>query len=152
MKLRTKAKWITPAVIGVLRKSDGTYLLTDRVERDKEDKGYVVGKDFWQLPGGGIEVGETVEEALFREMKEETGLDVEIVTLLPKVYTSFRKTWQGILISYICKMKNEKHSVKLNHESSRYQWFKPEEIKNLNTFPETYDTVKHAEQLARLFF
>ena len=36
----------------------------------------------WSLPGGKLERGETIEQGLIREMKEETGLDVEIVRML----------------------------------------------------------------------
>lgn len=36
----------------------------------------------WSLPGGKLERGETLEQAIIREMKEETGLDVEILKLL----------------------------------------------------------------------
>lgn len=37
---------------------------------------------FWTLPGGGLEAGETYEEAVIREVKEEVNLDVEVVNYL----------------------------------------------------------------------
>ena len=40
----------------------------------------------WGFPGGAIEIGETPEQAAIRELKEETGLDVEVQSLLG-VYT-----------------------------------------------------------------
>ena len=43
---------------------------------------YASGRDVWMFPGGGIEPGETEEECVRREMKEETGLDVNVSKLL----------------------------------------------------------------------
>lgn len=42
----------------------------------------VSDKRNWSLPGGKLEQGETIEQGIIREMKEETGLDVEIIRLL----------------------------------------------------------------------
>src|SRR5687768_14905019 len=43
---------------------------------------HATGRSYWLLPGGGSEVGETVESCVQREVREETGLDVRIQALL----------------------------------------------------------------------
>ena len=57
-------------------------------------------KDFYALPGGIVEYGETVEEALKREVKQETGLDVEVKRLVG-VYSSPERDPRGHFVS-IC--------------------------------------------------
>ena len=57
-------------VLGVICCRDGRYLITQR----KMDKPWAPGH--WEIPGGGVNAGETSEEAIVRELKEETGLDV----------------------------------------------------------------------------
>ncbi|MCD6372801.1 MAG: NUDIX hydrolase [Thermococcus sp.] len=60
-------------------------------------------KDHYALPGGFVEYGETVEEALKREMKEETGLDVRILGLLG-VYSDPNRDPRGhtVSVAFLC--------------------------------------------------
>ena len=57
-------------VIGVVVRPDGKYLITKR----SEDKSWAPG--WWEIPGGGVTAGEESEDAIKREILEETGLDV----------------------------------------------------------------------------
>ena len=62
---------MVPAVTAVVRNSVGDILLQKRVDNE-----------LWALPGGVIDIGETASQAVVREVKEETGLDVEITRLV----------------------------------------------------------------------
>ena len=57
-------------VLGVIRRPDGRFLITKRVMT----KAWAPG--WWEVSGGGVQAGESSEEAVQREVKEETGLDV----------------------------------------------------------------------------
>src|SRR5437899_12134334 len=56
--------------------------------------------DWWNLPGGGMEPGETVDEAMRREVREETGLEVEVERLVG-VYTKPQK--QEVVLTLRCR-------------------------------------------------
>ncbi|MDP3724527.1 MAG: NUDIX hydrolase [bacterium] len=59
---------IRPAAKALILK-DGRFLVIKEV---------IDGKDIWDLPGGKIEYGESAEETVLREVKEEVGLDVDV--------------------------------------------------------------------------
>ena len=76
------------------------------VERGKEPL-----KGQWSLPGGVVEVGETLKEAIHREIREETGLEIEIVDVL-EIFeritrdTDGRPEYHFVLIDYLCRAKD----------------------------------------------
>ena len=78
----------------------------------------------WELPGGAVETGESPDIAVRREVKEETGLDVEIVRLLGHYRrTGFRPHRSPI---YVCRPIGG--TLRRNWESIRVQWFPVEAL------------------------
>jgi len=85
--------------VGAVIVSDGQVLL---VKRGREP---LAGQ--WSLPGGAVEVGETLEECLVRELREETGLDVEVGPVI-EVFDRITRDAGGrveyhfVLVDYLC--------------------------------------------------
>jgi 8-oxo-dGTP diphosphatase len=73
---------VTDVAVGVLIAPDGAFLLTSRPE-GKVYAGY------WEFPGGKLEAGETVEQALRRELQEEIGITIGAA-----------HTWREKLVDY----------------------------------------------------
>lgn len=62
----------------------------------------------WSIPGGGVHLGEDLEEACMREVKEETGLDVEILSEGRVLNRITRDEWERVqfhyvLIDFVCR-------------------------------------------------
>jgi nucleoside triphosphatase len=90
--------------------------------------------DKYTLPGGHIEVGESMADAVRREVKEEVGLDVEVVEMLlvqEAIFApEFYKKKHFIFIDFYCKSKDQQ--VKLDqNEIQDYIWIYPGAAYNL---------------------
>jgi nucleoside triphosphatase len=86
------------------------------------------------IPGGHIELGEKMKDALIREVKEETGLkiyDIELLSLKESIYSkSFGEQKHFIFIDYLCK--TDSNEVKLNDEADAYEWISLAELDEYN--------------------
>ena len=67
---RSADRALVQVAVGVLIRSDDSFLLTSR----PEGKAYA---GYWEFPGGKLEVGETIAQALKRELQEEIGITIE---------------------------------------------------------------------------
>ena len=89
----------------------------------------------YTVPGGHIELGERAEDAIRREVKEETGLEsdpLELVIVQQAIYPKdYHKHEHFIFMDYVCKAKSEE--VKLDgRELQEYLWVSPEEALKLD--------------------
>ncbi|MFH1089920.1 MAG: NUDIX domain-containing protein [Candidatus Uhrbacteria bacterium] len=115
----------TIGVFGIIRDEQNRILLVLRNDYD-----------LWNLPGGGLEKGESPWQGVIREVKEETGLNVE-ATRLAGVYS--KPDVDEIVFSFECKIIGGK--LTLNEEAKDLKYFSFQEIPK-NTPPKQIERIK----------
>lgn len=131
-----KANHIIPAASAIVVNDEGKILLQQR-----SDNG------LWALPGGTMEIGESIGETVIREVKEETGFDVQpeyIVGIYtnPKHIIAFSngEVRQQFSACFACSIVGGR--LQVSNESSEVKFFSPQEVERLNMHPSTYQRIK----------
>ena len=144
---------IIVAALGIPVSSDGKkVLLTQR-----HAPGVSAWHHKWQIAGGGVDFGETMEQAVVREMYEELHVKATIIHPYPIVKTSIwyanesdeKMDTQVILISYLVTIGDQVPD--LSHdpdwETSAYDWYTLEEARLLDCLPLTLPAIEEVFEL-----
>ena len=104
--------------------------------------------NLWSLPGGAMELGESIAQTVVREVQEESGLQVEIVRLVG-IYTDPRhviaysngEVRQQFSICFACRVIGGE--LRRSDESTEIGFFTPEELKDLSIQPSIRLRLQH---------
>jgi 8-oxo-dGTP diphosphatase len=111
---------VTAAVI-----FDGEKVLITRRPDDKRHPG------FWEFPGGKLDPGESPEEALIREIREELGAAIIIDEIFDVVYYCY--DWGPVLVlAYRCRLLD---GALYNLGVAEHRWVCPEELRDFSMLP-----------------
>jgi 8-oxo-dGTP pyrophosphatase MutT (NUDIX family) len=131
-----KANRIVPAASAVVVDNEGNILLQQR--RDN---------DLWALPGGTMEIGESIRETVIREVKEETGFDVQPEYTVgiysdPKHVITFSdgEVRQEFSICFACRIIGGR--LQTSDESYEVRFILPQEIEQLKMHPSIRQRIK----------
>jgi ADP-ribose pyrophosphatase YjhB (NUDIX family) len=93
-------------------------------------------KDYYFLPGGHLEFGETLEEALIRELSEEIDLKIKKSKLLFVLENFFEQDGEfHHEINFIFEAKTNKKNFTIKEKHLEFNWFSKKEIRRLNILP-----------------
>ena len=119
----------TEVVAAIIRKGDRIFAT---------QRGYGEWKDWWEFPGGKMEAGETPEEALVREIREELSAEISVDEFLCTVeydYPAFHLS----LHCFLCSLIGE--ALHLNeHEAAK--WLTKNELDSLKWLPADVEVVE----------
>ena len=117
-------------VVAAIIMKDGRVFATQR--------GYGDYKDWWEFPGGKIEPGETPEEALMREIREELHAEIEVVRLVDTVQYDYPKFHMD-MSCYLCRLISDEIEL-VEHEAAR--WLDLDEVWSVKWLPSDIEEIE----------
>lgn len=118
---------------------DGKFLIVKRAENDTFFAG------FWEIPGGKVEYGEEPDTGALRELEEEVGLKVKLISPISVInYGELVRDIQYIQINYLCELADHQE-VKLSGEHSDYKWVTFSELENYQMHPDMKKAILNIE-------
>lgn len=130
---------VVPSVTAAVRDHQGNLLLIHKVDND-----------YWALPGGGHDAGESITNTVVREVHEETGLDVEVVRLIG-MYTDPRHVMayddgevrQQFSLCFEARLLGGTPRED-GSETKEVRWVSPADLDQLNIHPSMRLRIGHA--------
>jgi 8-oxo-dGTP diphosphatase len=128
--------------VGGVVVADGRVLLARRA------KPPLLGR--WSIPGGTVELGETLEEALIREMAEETGIEVEpleVLTVFDRIERERGEVvFHYVIVDYRCRLVSG--TARAGSDAAEVCWAGPDELRQFDLTPKALEVVSRALRLA----
>ena len=110
-------------VRGIIKNDSGEILIVKRHPKSRTDP------EMWELPGGKVEKGEFFADALVREIKEETNLDVNIGDFAEAVQNDYPHKRTVQIMMYLVDVEGD---VKISDEHTEFMWASLDEIRTLD--------------------
>jgi mutator protein MutT len=131
-----------PAVGAVVLKNADVLLVT---------RGKDPGRGQWSIPGGAIQVGETMEQAVVREIREEVGILIEPVALVETLDRIIHDEkgmvrYHYVLLDFLCTYRSGNLSA--SSDVTEAQWVKKADLKGYGLPGETERVIRKALELA----
>ena len=116
------------------------------IRRDNEifatQRGYGTYKDWWEFPGGKIETGETPEEALTREIKEELATEITVDDFITTVEYDYPE-FHLVMDCFWCGIANGELKL-LEHEAAK--WLPLDNMRQVRWLPSDLEVIELIEQ------